>query len=144
MDKISTIKENILYFIEKQGISKSLFYEISGISASNFKGSGLKSEIGGDKIVKILTLFPDLNSEWLLTGKGSMLKSNDIASNDNTRDDQLLRENDMQAKIIAGLEFKIVTLEKEIFNLKIESNLSVPEGTVEFHTMSSIEPFPGK
>jgi phage repressor protein C with HTH and peptisase S24 domain len=75
MDKISTIKENILYFIEKQCVSKVSFYEKTGISASNFKGTGLKSEIGGDKIVKILTYYPEISPEWLLTGKGSMLRS---------------------------------------------------------------------
>lgn len=78
MDKISTIKENILYFIEKQNISKVNFYELTGITASNFKGSGLKSEIGGDKIVKILSCYPQLNPDWLLTGEGSMLKSKSL------------------------------------------------------------------
>lgn len=75
MDKISTIKENILYFIDKQHISKVDFYEKTEISASNFKGVGLKSEIGGDKIVKILSCYPEINPEWLLTGQGAMLKS---------------------------------------------------------------------
>ncbi|MBS7232842.1 helix-turn-helix transcriptional regulator [Flavobacterium psychroterrae] len=75
MDKISTIKENILQYIEKQSISKTDFYEKTGFSASNFKGKGLNSEIGGDKIVKILSLYKDINIEWLITGKGSMLKS---------------------------------------------------------------------
>lgn len=75
MDKISTIKENILYFLEKQGITKASFYDKTEISASNFKGSGLKSEIGGDKIVKILSVYPEINPEWLLTAKGEMLRS---------------------------------------------------------------------
>lgn len=79
MDKISTIKENIFYFIEKQGISKVSFYEKTGISASNFKGAGLKSEIGGDKIVKILTSYPEINPEWLLTGQEPMLKSENLS-----------------------------------------------------------------
>lgn len=74
MDKILTIKENILQYIDNQSIVKEDFYRKTGISPSNFKGSGLKSEIGGDKIVKILTCYPDINPEWLLTGKGSMLK----------------------------------------------------------------------
>lgn len=78
MDKISTIKENILYFIDKQHISKVDFYDKTEISASNFKGSGLKSEIGGDKIVKILTCYPEISPEWLLTGKGSMLKTESV------------------------------------------------------------------
>lgn len=74
MDKISTIKENILYFIDYQGIKKEDFYKKTGIASSNFKGSGMKSEIGGDKIVKILTAYPILNAEWLITGKGEMIK----------------------------------------------------------------------
>jgi repressor LexA len=75
MGKILTVKENILQFIEKQHIVKEEFYRKTEISASNFKGNGLKSEIGGEKIVKILTCYPEINPEWLLTGKGSMLKS---------------------------------------------------------------------
>ena len=74
MDKISPIKENILYYIDNQNIKKEDFYKKTGISASNFKGPGLKSEIGGDKIVKILSIYDNISSEWLLTGQGPMLK----------------------------------------------------------------------
>ena len=73
MGKISTIKENILLFIENQRIVKEEFYNKTDIAASNFKGKGLKSEIGGDKIVKILSVYPEINPTWLLTGQGSML-----------------------------------------------------------------------
>jgi hypothetical protein len=75
MDKILTIKEKILYFIEKQGISKEEFYRNTGISASNFKGVGLKSEIGGEKIVKILTIYPEINADWLLRNDQKMTNS---------------------------------------------------------------------
>jgi len=74
MDKISTTKKNILEYIESQKLSKKSFYESIGMSESNFKGKGLNSEIGSDKIGKILTIYPDINAEWLLTGKGNMLK----------------------------------------------------------------------
>lgn len=76
MDKIfSPIKERIFQFIENQGIVKEEFYEKTGISASNFKGKGALSEIGGDKIVQILTKYPKLNPEWLLIGEGQMVKN---------------------------------------------------------------------
>ncbi|MZP67206.1 MAG: peptidase S24 [Bacteroidales bacterium] len=74
MDKNLTIKDRILYFLENQGIKKTDFYEKTDISASNFKGAGLNSELGGDKIVKILTVYSLLSPEWLLTGEGQMLK----------------------------------------------------------------------
>lgn len=76
MEKISTIKKNIFQFIEYKGITKEEFYEKTEISSSNFKGTNRQSEIGGDKIIKILTIYPEINAEWLLTGKGEMLKEN--------------------------------------------------------------------
>ena len=78
MDKIFTIKERILYFIENQDIKKVDFFNKTQIASSNFKGEGKKSEIGGDKMVRILTEYPQISAEWLLTGVGEMLKSNKI------------------------------------------------------------------
>ena len=69
------IKERILKFIDYKGISKSKFSKITGIHPANFKGKGLKSEIGGDKLNKILSHFPEINPEWLITGEGEMLRS---------------------------------------------------------------------
>lgn len=98
MDKIFTIKERILQFIEKQGIKKEEFYTKTEITASNFKGAGLKSEIGGNKLVKILTIYPEINSEWLIIGKGQMLKGNGqnlqlVATKESDEDLVLLKEN---------------------------------------------------
>lgn len=77
MDKISPIKERILQYIEIQNIKKTDFCEKTGISYSNMKGAGLYSEIGGYQIGKILSIYPDLSAEWLLTGKGKMIVAND-------------------------------------------------------------------
>lgn len=76
MDKISPIKERILLFIDNQEITKIDFCEKTSIAYANMKGKGLMSEIGGDKIAKILSIYPQLNAEWLLTGKGKMLRGN--------------------------------------------------------------------
>lgn len=70
-----TIKEKILSFLDLKGIKKVDFFDATGIKDSNFKGKNLQSQIGGDMIVKILTTYPDLSAEWLLTGRGNMLKS---------------------------------------------------------------------
>jgi hypothetical protein len=74
--KILTIKERILQYIENNGIAREKFFDELGISYSNFKGTALKSELGGDKIVRILTYFPDMNPDWLLTGNGEILRNN--------------------------------------------------------------------
>lgn len=75
MDKISTIKERILSFLEYNGIKKVDFYQATGVADSNFKGKNLYSQPGGDVLVKILTSYPNISAEWLLTGEGDMLKS---------------------------------------------------------------------
>jgi phage repressor protein C with HTH and peptisase S24 domain len=75
MDKISTIKERILSFLEYKGIKKADFYQTTGVADSNFKGKNLYSQPGSDVLVKILTSYPDISAEWLLTGNGPMLKT---------------------------------------------------------------------
>ena len=57
------------------GITKQDFCEKTGISYSNMVGKSLQSELGGDQIYEILQNFPDLNSDWLLLGRGEMLRS---------------------------------------------------------------------
>ena len=74
MDKISPIKKRILQYIDYVRISRIDFCEKVGMSYANMKGKGLESEIGGTQIVKILSQSPDLSPEWLLTGKGAMLR----------------------------------------------------------------------
>ncbi len=68
-----TIKEKILTFLDSQGIKKTEFFEEAGLSPSNFKGAAKYGELGGDKIAKILTMFPNLSAEWLMRDKGPML-----------------------------------------------------------------------
>lgn len=75
MEKISTIKGRILSFLDSVGIKKADFYQSTGLSDSNFKGRNRLSQPGGDMIVKILTSYPELSADWLLTGNGDMLKN---------------------------------------------------------------------
>jgi hypothetical protein len=84
MDKIlSIIKMRVLDFLKEKGVKIGVFHAETGISASNFKGKGAGSELGGDKIVKILTQYPDLSAEWLLRGEGEIFKTKSI---ENVRD----------------------------------------------------------
>lgn len=78
MEENSTIKDKILSFLQNEGIKKTDFYNATGIKDSNFKGKNLQSQPGGDILVKILTAYPNLSAEWLLTGRGTMLKEDVI------------------------------------------------------------------
>lgn len=69
------IKVRLLQFAESQKIPKTKFFEQNQLAASNFSGKGAESALSTDKIVQILTCYPELNSEWLLLGRGEMLRS---------------------------------------------------------------------
>lgn len=45
----------------------------NGYIAKQLKGKG---SIGSDIVQRIITQYPDLNLEWLIMGKGEMLRSN--------------------------------------------------------------------
>ena len=69
-----------------------------GIDSSNLRGITLESDPNARIIAKILTEFPELSPDWLLIGKGEMLRSEqnyDTPSN------------------IASLEAKVMKNEKD-------------------------------
>ncbi len=83
MDKIlSPIKSRIIQIIDFKAIEKGRFLESIGVSASNFRGQSLYSEAGGEVVAKILAHFPDVSAEWLLLGKGDMLRRENFVVND--------------------------------------------------------------
>lgn len=69
------IKDRIIQILEKKEIGKENFYKTIGMSSANFRGKAKETPINSNAIENILSEIPDLNSEWLLTGKGEMLKS---------------------------------------------------------------------
>ena len=81
MDKISPIKQRILQFIVNQNITKVEFCDKTGISYANMKGKSLQSEIGGDKVAEILSIYNEISPDWLILGIGSMFRSDQIESN---------------------------------------------------------------
>ena len=77
MRKFSEIKERLLQFAETKQIKKMEFYAKIGVDSSNFAGKMAESELAADKIARILLIFPELNPDWLLLGKGEMLRKED-------------------------------------------------------------------
>lgn len=78
MEKIfqnySALKQRIVQYLDSKGIRKESFYAATAINATNFRGKQASSELGGDKIVKILSVYRDLSPAWLLLGEGSMIR----------------------------------------------------------------------
>ena len=120
MDKISSIKERVLQYLNNQGITKVEFCNKTDISYSNLKGKSLESEFGGEQIAKILTIFPDLNPDWLLLGKGSILRESDKILSENGENfvvsekifREILEENKKLNREIGRLEAELGAIKK--------------------------------
>lgn len=112
MNKISNIKRNILYFLDFKGITKKEFCEKTGISYANMRGKSLESEIGGGQIAEILNIYSEINPEWLLTGKGNMLRSSESKKVESSSEDVL------KDKIISLLEAENERLKDELSKIK--------------------------
>ena len=73
---MTNVKQRLLSFLKDKSIGQTKFEQAAGISrgyVTNIKGS-----IGSDILNKISNAYPDLNTDWLLTGVGKMLKEGSI------------------------------------------------------------------
>lgn len=71
----SPIKQNILLYLTEKGVTPYEFYRASGVTRGVLQQNNGISE---DNIAKFLAYAPDVNIEWLITGKGEMLKDKHI------------------------------------------------------------------
>jgi hypothetical protein len=67
-----TIQERIIQYIDLKGITPYRFCKDLGLSQGYLDKRGA---IGTDKYLKIIEYYTDISPEWLLTGKGEMLKA---------------------------------------------------------------------
>ncbi len=86
-------------FLTREQLSSARFAEIIGVQPSSISHiiSG-RNKPGFDFIQKILVNYPSLNAEWLITGKGSMFKEENIQGNLFTGDDP--EKNDLNKQVI--------------------------------------------
>lgn len=128
---MTNVKERILYFIENQKFNKEDFFKKIELSYSNFKGIQKKSALSSDAMAKILTIYPIISADWLLTGKGEMLK--DISSSKNvdqvnesetfySKEPTLLAA---QQKTISILETVVIELRTDVVELRNDKKLLV-------------------
>ena len=73
------MKDRLLKFLNREQLSSARFAGIIGVQPSSISHilSG-RNKPGFDFIEKILTKYPSLNAEWLILGKGNMLKSENL------------------------------------------------------------------
>jgi transcriptional regulator with XRE-family HTH domain len=69
------MKERLSQFLQLEQLSPARFADILGVQRSGISHilSG-RNKPGFDFIEKVLTKFPEMNAEWLITGKGKTYK----------------------------------------------------------------------
>lgn len=131
---MDTARKRIIDFIENQSIRPKDFLSKTGLAKGFVDRSHQKSGISDIYLSKILDNYPELNAEWLVTGKGDMLKplKLDIKEEHNMLDEP--EPNTMINLLKKQLELleetkqlqseKIIRLEKELADIKNRT----PEG----------------
>lgn len=72
---LDTVKERLSAYLEYKGVSKSEFGRTIGVSSAYV--SSMRKSIQPDKLALMAVAYTDLNTDWLLTGIGEMLKSDE-------------------------------------------------------------------
>lgn len=73
MSSSKSIRERVVDYLNYKGLSRYRFYKDTGFSNGFLDKYG---SITSDNCEKICYVYSDLNPEWLLTGKGKMLRPN--------------------------------------------------------------------
>lgn len=111
--------DRILKIIELEKLNKTQFYKKTGLS-NGFLDK--VRDVGASKLELILIAFPNINPEWLLTGKGEMLRNPEPKKEENNSGEnyieKLLATKD---ELISSQKVNIEVLLR--YNKKLEDEL---------------------
>ena len=74
-----SVKERLMEFLSYEGIGQKRFAESIGMSSGYV--NAIRKSIQPGTIHKIAMQYPNLNTGWLLTGEGEMIKDESISQN---------------------------------------------------------------
>lgn len=116
-----TIKERVMQLLEVKGVAKENFFSDIGMSSANFRGAAKLTPLNSNAIANIFTVLPDVNLEWLITGKGDMFRSQqaqttasstallEIIKDKDARIEKYIRENERLSMRVKQLESETPT-----------------------------------
>jgi transcriptional regulator with XRE-family HTH domain len=131
------MKDQLNKLMEAEGLSPAKFADEIGVQRSSISHilSG-RNKPSYDFLIKILNRFKGINAEWLLTGKGNMIKGLEYANEEDSQKNNLFEQKDQKGnKNKASSVFN-----QPQINWQNEDDLSItkPENTEEFK--SQIKP----
>ncbi|HOK37448.1 MAG TPA: helix-turn-helix transcriptional regulator [Bacteroidales bacterium] len=140
------MKDRIAKIIKSRGLTSAKFAEEIGVQASGISHilSG-RNNPSTDLILKILKRFPDISTDWLLLGEGSMYKNESATEIPGNIKSKLPIQKDLFSTIVAdekeNANIKTVNSEltDEVDKQEEKAALSKPEPIIENKTVQQIE-----
>lgn len=78
----NTVKQRLIAFLKYKGLSQKRFADAVGVSSGYV--NAIRQSIQPETLHKIAICYPDLDTGWLITGEGSMIKPQNITGNVNS------------------------------------------------------------
>ena len=69
---MANVKERLLEFLKKEGISNSEFSRRMGLSVAYI--ASMRKSMPEEKVSRLIEIFPQLNRDWLLYGEGELYR----------------------------------------------------------------------
>ena len=110
-------KRNLLKYIEKKGITKTDFYKKTGLS-NGFLDKN--NNISSQNIEIIIYNYPDLDLNWLITGAGEMLRSQNVQKTSHVHINYPVQNNQNQHKDTK----KLIPLYSDVVSIGGNNDLS--------------------
>lgn len=116
------LKSRVLAYCKIKNIAISKFESLAGLSNGYF--NQVKRRPSKEKLDNIKSVFPDLNTNWLLTGEGEMLRENSPKTPDSASFPAGYSGSEtLLMRIIEGKDAKIEELSRRIGELEAENRL---------------------
>lgn len=148
MCKFTTMKERIIQFLTENNLTSTKFADIISVQRSSISHilSG-RNKPSFDFIEKMLIAYPDLNAQWLITGKGNMLTNQPLLfNNDEIQKQNILTSRESNIQNITENSIGEINSEKEISfkndkQLATNDNSSKIERVIVFYSNGSFKEY---
>ena len=116
--------QRLKQFIEYKGFSVRAFELHCGLNLSLIRSAERNNgSIGSDKLIKIVENFPDLDANWLLSGKGSMIHVDNLTHAELSSKPQKNTKTDENTNILIlelTRQIKELTAENAVLKYRID------------------------
>lgn len=121
---MENISDRLKIYMDFKGLNAHTLTIDAGLS-NGMIGKAIKTKTGlhSDSIEKILNTYPDLSPEWLLTGKGEMIRDLDTKKKMEPKEDSIVVDKDLLLDMFNKVDyiFKLTlkeTVDKELRELR--------------------------